>query len=88
MCMLLHIYIYIYTVTVILTANWIPFYNSVSVFDHILPSIYASQCYMYLSWTLITICIVVELLFVYNGVFLFVCVVVVQDECYTAPVVL
>ena len=43
---------------------------------------------MYLSWTLITICIVVELLFLYNGVFLFVCVVVVQGEAFTAPVVL
>ena len=41
---------------------------------------------MYL-WTVITICIAVELLFLYNGVFLFLCVVV-PDECYTVPVVL
>ena len=84
MCMLLHRY----TVFVILFANRIPFYNSVSVFDHIPLSIYALQCYMYLWWTVITICIVVELLFVYNGVFLFLCVAVVQDESYTVPVVL
>ena len=67
MCMLLHRY----TVFVILFANGIPFYNSGSVFDHIPLSIYALQSYMYLSWTLITICIAVELLFVYNGMFLF-----------------
>ena len=82
MCMLLHGY----TVFVILSANAIPFYNSVSVFDRIPLSIYAVQCYMYL-WTLITICIVVELLFLYNGLFLFLCVVV-QDESYTVPVML
>ena len=39
MCMLLHIY----TVFVMLFANWIQFYNSVSVFDHIPLSIYALQ---------------------------------------------
>ena len=83
MCMLLHRY----TVFVILSANGIPFYNSGSVFDHIPLSISASQCYMYLWRTVITICMVVELLFLYNGVFLFLCVVV-QDECYTVPVVL
>ena len=75
MCMLLHRY----TVFVILFANCIPFYNSGSVFDHTPLSIYAPQCYMYLSWALITICIVVELLFLYNGVFVFLCVAVVQD---------
>ena len=68
MCMLLHRY----TVFVILFANGIPFYNSGLVFDHTPPSIYA--------WT-ITICIVAELLFLYNGVFLFMCIVV-QDESY------
>ena len=47
MCMLLHGY----TVFVILFANWIPFYNSRSVFDHITLSVYALQCYMCLSWT-------------------------------------
>ena len=83
MCMLLHRY----TVFVILFANGIPFYNSRSVFDHIRLSIYALQCYMYLSWTLITICVVVELLSLYNGVFLFLCVIV-QDGSYTVPVVL
>ncbi len=83
MCMLLHRY----TVFVILFANWIPFYNSGSVFGHMPLSFYALQCYMYLSWTLITICIVVELLFLYNSVFLFLCVVI-QDETYTVPVVL
>ena len=67
MCMLLHRY----SVCVILFANWIPFYNSGSVFDRIPLSIYALQCYMYLWSTVITICIAVELLFVYNGVFLF-----------------
>ena len=77
-----------YTVFVILSANGIPFYNSVSVSDRIPLSIYALQCYMYLWWTLITVCIVVELLFLYNGVFLFLCVAVVQDESYTVPVVL
>ena len=76
-----------YTVSVILFANGIPFYNSGSVFDRIPLSIYALQCYMYLWRTVITICIVVELLFLYNGVFLFLCVVV-QDESYTGPVVL
>ena len=76
-----------YTVSVILFANGIPFYNSVSVFDHIALSIYVLRCYMYLWWTLITICIAVELLFLYNGVFLFLCVVV-QDESHTVPVVL
>ena len=76
-----------YTVFVTLFANGIPFYNSWSVFDHIPLSIYALQCYMYLSWTLITICLVVELLFLYNGVFLFLCVVV-QNESYTVPVML
>ena len=45
MCMLLHRY----TVFVILFANGIPFYNSGLVFDHIAVSIYALQCYMYLS---------------------------------------
>ena len=45
MCMLLHRY----TVFVILFANGIPFYNSGLVFDHIHLSIYALQCYMYLS---------------------------------------
>ena len=59
MCMLLHRY----TVLVILFANGIPFYNSGLVFDHRAPSIYALQCYMYLSWALMTICIVVELPF-------------------------
>ena len=79
MCMLLHRY----TVFVILFVNWIPFYNSGSVFDHIPVSIYALKCYMYLSWALITICIVVELLFVYNDVFLFLCVTV-QDVLYSS----
>ena len=78
MCMLLHRY----TVFVILFANGTPFYNSGSVFDHIAVSIYALQCYMYLWWTVSTICIVVELLFLYNGGVLFLCVVV-QDEPYT-----
>ena len=55
-----------YTVLVILVANGIPFYNSVSVFDRIPLSIYALQCCMYLWRTAITICIVVELLFLYN----------------------
>ena len=77
MCMLLHRY----TVFVVLFANAIPFYNSGSVFDHIPLSIYALQCYMYLQWTLITIYIAVELLFLYNGFFIL-CVVV-QDESYT-----
>ena len=66
MCVLSHRF----TVFVILFANWIPFYNSVSVFDQITLGVYALQCYMYLWWTVITICIVVELLFLYNGVFL------------------
>ena len=65
MCVLLHRY----TVCVILSASGVPFYNSGSVFDRIPLSIYALQCYMYLSWTLITICIVIELLFLYIGVF-------------------
>ena len=82
MCKLLHRY----KVFVILFANGIPFYDSGLFFDHIPLSTYALQRYMYLSWTSITICIVVELLFLYNGVFLFLCVVV-QDECYTVPVV-
>ena len=72
MCMFLHRY----TVCVILYANGIQFYNSALVFDHIPLSVYALQCYMYLSWTVITICIAVELLFLYNGVFLFLYVVV------------
>ena len=57
MCKLLHRY----TVFVNLFANWIPFYNSGSVFDHILLIVYVLQCYMYFWWTVITICIVVEL---------------------------
>ena len=75
MCMLLHRY----TVFVILFANGILFYNSGSIFDHIPLSIYALQCYMCLWWAVITVCIVVELLFLYNGVVLFLCVVI-QDE--------
>ena len=59
MLMLLHRY----TVFVIILANGIPFYNSRSVFDHMSLSIYALQRYMYLWRTLITICTVVELLF-------------------------
>ena len=51
MCMLLHRC----TVFVILFANGIPFYNSGVVSDHIPLSIYALQCYMYLSWTLIKV---------------------------------
>ena len=67
MCMLLRRY----TVFVILFANGIPFYDSGSVFDHIAVSIYALQCYMYLWWTVSTICTAVELLFLFNGVILF-----------------
>ena len=62
-----------YTVFVILIANGILLYTSGLVFDLIPLSIYALQSYVYLSWTLITICIVIELLFLYNGVFLFLC---------------
>ena len=59
-----------YTVSVILSANWIPFYNSVSVFDRIPLSIYAVQCYMYLWRTVSTAGTAVQLLFVYNGMFI------------------
>ena len=45
MCMLVHRY----TVFVILFANGIPFYNSGLVFDHVPLSVYALQCYIYLS---------------------------------------
>ena len=41
---------------------------------------------MYLWRTVITVCTAVELLFLYTGVFLILCVVLVQDESYTIDI--